>query len=159
MLETSARLEMIWEALRRVCEEAGDIGPYPAADDRLLHLEAEDVKEALHAWAAYENGAPEALQNMHLSRVLETMGEVVGERFGLDPTRAVHFGQWLAQAVTGWRSEPSGDGEIDTLNALAGRAVYGRDTAIGFAWTHADWWMRYQRAIPPIMARLQEASA
>jgi hypothetical protein len=84
---------------------------------------------------------------MHLSGVLESMGEVAGERFGLDPRRAMHFGQWLAQAVTGWRSDLSDDDEIDTLNALAGRAVYGRDTAIGFAWTHADWWIRYQRAI------------
>jgi hypothetical protein len=34
------------------------------------------------------------------------------------------------------------DDEIGALNAPAGQAVYGRDTAIGFAWTHADWWMR-----------------
>jgi hypothetical protein len=83
---------------------------------------------------------------------------VVGERFGLDATRAMDFGQWLAQAVTGWRSELSDDEAIDALNALAGHAVYGRKTAIGFAWTHADWWRRYQRAIPPMMARLQQES-
>jgi hypothetical protein len=87
------------------------------------------------------------------------MGEVVGERFSLDTTRARHFGHWLAQAVTGWRSGLSDDDEMEALNALAGRAVHGRETMIGFGWTHADWWMRYQRAIPPIMARLQEASA
>jgi hypothetical protein len=158
MAESSARLEMIWEALRRLCAEAGDIGPYPAADDRLLTLEEGDVKEALHAWAAYDNGALEALQSMHLSRVLEAMGEVVGERFELDPTCAMHFGQWLAQAVTGWSSGTADDDEIDVLNALAGQAVHGRDTAVGFAWTHTDWWMRYQRAIPPMMARLQGQS-
>jgi hypothetical protein len=156
MPETSARLTMVWEALRRLCEEAGDIGPYPADDERLLRLEVEDVKEALHAWAAYESGALEALQDVHLSRVLENLGEIVGERFGLDPAHAMHFVQWLAQAVTGWRSDLSGDDEIETLNALAGQAVHGRKTAIGFAWTHADWWMRYQRAIPPMMARLQK---
>jgi hypothetical protein len=120
MPETSARLTMVWEALRRLCEEAGDIGPYPADDERLLRLEIEDVKEALHAWAAYESGALEALQDMHLSRVLESMGEIVGERFGLNPTHAMHFGHWLAQAVTGWRSDLSGDDEIETLKALAG---------------------------------------
>jgi hypothetical protein len=159
MPETTARLEMVWEALRRVCEEAGDIGPYPAADERLLRLDEEEVREALQAWAAYDHGALEALQNRHLSGVIESMGEVVGERFGLDPTRAMHFGQWLAQAVTGWRSGLSDDEEMDALNALAGRAVHGRETIIGFGWTYADWWMRYQRAIPPIMAKLQEASA
>jgi hypothetical protein len=158
MAERSARLELVWEALRRLCEEAGDIGPYPAADDRLLALEEGEVKEALHAWAAYDNGAVEALQSMPLSRVLEGMGEAVGERFEVDPTRAMHFGQWLAQAVTGWRSGTSDDDDIDALNAHAGQAVHGRDTAIGFAWTHADWWTRYQRAIPPMMARLQGES-
>jgi hypothetical protein len=95
---------------------------------------------------------------MHLSRVLEAMGEVVGERFELDSTRAMHVGQWLAQAVTGWCSGTSDDDEIDALSALSGQAVHGRDTAIGFAWTHAEWWMRYQRAIPPMMARLQGES-
>jgi hypothetical protein len=109
---TSARLTMVWEALRRLCEEAGDIGTYPADDERLLRLEVEDVKEALHAWAAYESGAPEALQDMHLSRVLENMGEIVGERFGLDAIHAMHFGHWLAQAVTGWHSDLSGDDGI-----------------------------------------------
>jgi hypothetical protein len=158
MPETTARLEMIWEALRRLCEEAGDIGPYPAADDRLLHLEEGDVKEALQAWAAYQNGALEALQDMHLAQILENMGEVAGERFGLDTTRAMHFGHWLAQAVTGWRSGLGNDDEIEALNELAARVVHGRQTAIGFAWTYADWWMRDQPAIPPMMARLQEAS-
>jgi hypothetical protein len=158
MSETTARLEMVWGALRRLCEEAGDIGPYPAADDRLLRLEEEDVTDALHAWTAYQRGALEALQNMALARVLENMGEVVGERLDLDATRALHFGQWLAQAVTGWRGDQSDDDEIDALNALAARAVHGRETASGFAWTHADWWMRYQRAIPPMMARLQKES-
>jgi hypothetical protein len=158
MAESHARLDMVWEALRRLCEEAGEIGLYPAADDRLLGLAEEDVKEALHAWAAYDHGALEALQSMDLSRVLDVMGEVVGERFELDSTRAMHFGQWLAQAVTGWPSDTSDDDEIDMLNALAGQAVHGRNTAIGFAWTHADWWMRYQRAIPPMMARLEGGS-
>jgi hypothetical protein len=134
-----------------------DIGPYPAADDRLLRLEEGDVTAALQAWTAYKSGALDALQDRHLARVLETMAEVASERFGLD--RALHFGQWLAQAVTGWRSGLSDDDEIDALNALAARAVHGRETAIGFAWTHADWWQRYQRAIPAMMARLQEASA
>jgi hypothetical protein len=113
---------------------------------------------ALHAWRADDDGALEALQDIHLSRVLEYMGEVVGERFGLDAMRAMYFGHWLAQAVTGWRSDVSNDDEIEALNKLAGRTVYGRETTIGFAWTHPDWWMRYQRAIPPIMARLQEES-
>jgi hypothetical protein len=84
--------------------------------------------------------------------------EANGERFDLDPTHAMHFGHCLAQAVTGWRSDLSGDEEIETLNALAGQAVHDRKTAIGFAWTHADWWMRYQRAIPPMIARLQKES-
>ena len=159
MLETKARLEMIWEALRRLCEEAGDVGPYPVADDRLLRLAEGDVKGALQAWAAYKTGDLEALQNKQLSCVLEPMGEVAGERFGLDAAHARHFGSWLAQAVTGWRSGFGDDDEIDALNALAGRAVHGRETVVGFGWTYADWWMRYQRAIPPIMARLQLASA
>jgi hypothetical protein len=158
MPETTVRLDRLWEALRRLCEEAGDIGPYPAAAERLLALDEGDVRAALHAWRAYDNGALEALQDIHLSRVLECMGEVVGERFGLDPTRATHFGHWLAQAVTGWRSDVTNDDEIEALNELAGRIVYGRETTIGFAWTHPDWWMRYQRAIPPIMAKLQEES-
>ena len=100
----AARLEMVWEALRRLCEEAGDIGPYPAADDHLLRLDEADVREALHAWMAYDHGTLEALQNSHLSRVLESMGEVVGERFGLDHhTRQALWalagtgGHWLAQ--------------------------------------------------------------
>jgi hypothetical protein len=93
----------------------------------------------------------EALQEMHLSRVLENMDEVVGERFGLEPTHAVHLGHWLAQAVTLWHSDLSGDEAIETLNTLAGQAVHGRKTAISFAWAHADWWMRYQRVIPPMM--------
>jgi hypothetical protein len=159
MPETRVRLETGWKALQRLCEEAGDIGPYPAADERLLRLPEDDVKEALQAWAAYQNGALEAVQDRHLSRILESLGEVVGERFGLDPTRAMRFGHWLAQAATGWRSDLSDDHEIEVLNALAGRAVYGRETAIGFAWTHVDWWMRYQRAIPPMIAKLQEDSA
>jgi hypothetical protein len=159
MSETTARLEMVWGALRRLCEEAGDIGPYPAADDRLLRLEEGDVTAALQAWTAYKDGALDALQDRHLARILETMGEVAGERLALDSARAMPFGQWLAQAVTGWRSDLSDDDEIDALNALAARAVHGRDTAIGFAWTHADWWQRYQRAIPLMMARLWETSA
>jgi hypothetical protein len=57
----AARLEMVWEALRRLCEEAGDIGPYPAADDHLLRLDEADVREALHAWMAYDHGTLEAL--------------------------------------------------------------------------------------------------
>jgi hypothetical protein len=55
-------------------------------------------------------------------------------------------------------SDLSTNEPIGTLDVLAGRAVHGRETATEFAWTHADWWMRYQRAIPPIMARLQEES-
>jgi hypothetical protein len=159
MLETTARLEMVWEALRRLCEEAGDIGVYPATDDRLLRLEEGDVKEALQIRAAYQNGALGAPQDMHLAYVLENMGEVAGERFGLDATRATHFGQWLAQAVTGWRSGLGDDDKIEALNEPAARTVHGRQTAVGFARMHADWWMRYQQAIPPMIARLQEASA
>jgi hypothetical protein len=84
--------------------------------------------------------------------------EASGERFDLDPAHAMHFGHWLAQAVTGWRSDLSGNDGIETLNALAGQAVHDRKTAIGFAWTHAAWRMRYQRAIPRMMARLQKES-
>jgi hypothetical protein len=47
MPETTARLEMVGEGLRRLCEETGDIGPHPAADDRLLCFERGDVKAVL----------------------------------------------------------------------------------------------------------------
>jgi hypothetical protein len=47
MPETTARLEMVGEGLRRLCEETGDIGPHPAADDRLLCFERGDVKTVL----------------------------------------------------------------------------------------------------------------
>jgi hypothetical protein len=42
---------------------------------------------------------------------------------------------------------------------LAAHAVHGRQTVRGFAWTHADWWIRYQRAIPPNIAELQKGSS
>jgi hypothetical protein len=68
------------------------------------------------------------------------------------------FGQWLVQAVIGSSSDLYNDDKIGGLDTLAGHAVHGRETVRGSAWTHADWWMRYQRAIPPILATLQKES-
>ena len=78
----------------------------------------EMVWEALQAWTAYKKGTLEALQNRPLAQILENMGEIAGERLGRDGPCTMRFGQWLAQAVTGWHSGLSNDEEIDALNAL-----------------------------------------
>jgi hypothetical protein len=165
LLSEHAPLRRIWNQLRELCGEAGDIGDYPVMqilvvpqpfphDRTQVVLSQEYVTEAVQAWTTYEAGDPGALSSPNLGLILADIGVLAGQRLGLGADQAVHFADWLVEAVTGWSVSHGNERTIVRIEDVASRAVYGDVYARGQAFCTADFWRLYRPAIPAVVAFL-----
>jgi hypothetical protein len=166
LLSEHAPLRRIWKQLRALCCEAGDIGDYPAMqilvvphpfphDRTQIVLSQEYVTEALLAWTASEAGDPGALSSPNLGLILADIGVLAGQRLGLGADQAVHFADWLVEAVTGWSVSHGNERTIVRIEDVASRAVYGDVYTRGQAFCTPDFWRAYRPAIPAVVAFLK----
>jgi hypothetical protein len=169
LLSEHAPLRGIWERLRELCSEAGDIGEYPAThifvvpqpfphEETQAVFPQEYVSGALEAWSHYEAGALDALRSPNLGMVLGKIGALVGQRLGLEVGPSVHFGDWLVEAITGWSMGHGNDRTIARMETVALEAAYGNDNLRGRAFYTPTFWADYRPAIPAVVAYLQELS-
>jgi hypothetical protein len=166
-----ASLQHLWSMIVNLCQDATDIGPFPAKQIEIgegsyahcagdpVRLWTHDVQSALSAWSVYEQkGRPEELHDHGLARILEDLGMLAGQRLGLDYAPSVHFGDWLAQAVTGWFGGHGNDEEVGRLESVASAAVFGhaqRSKLISRAYLDPEFFTLYRPAIPAIVATLK----
>jgi hypothetical protein len=166
LLSEHAPLRRIWNQLRELCSEAGDIGDYPAMQivvvpHPLPHnrtqvvLAQEYVTEALQAWMNYTAGNVGALSSPNLGLILADVGGLVGERLGLGADQAVHFADWLVEAVTGWSMSHGNERTMRRLEAIASQAAYGDGHRRGQAFCTPDFWQAYRPAIPAVVTFLK----
>jgi hypothetical protein len=166
LLSEHAPLRRIWNRLRELCGEAGDIGDYPAMqilvvphpfphDRSQIVLSQEYVTEALLAWTAYEAGDLGALSSPNLGLILADIGVLAGQRLGLGDDPAVHFADWLVEAVTGWSVSHGNERTIVRIEDVASQAAYGDLHARGQAFCTPDFWQAYRPAIPAVVAFLK----
>jgi hypothetical protein len=166
LLAAQAPLRQLWEALREFCHAAGDIGEYPATqivvvpqpfshDPGVAVLPQEYVDAAVRVWEAFAAGDCTALSHPTLGIVLADVGVLVGRRLGLNQDQAVHFADWLVEAITGWSMSHGNDRTIARLDEVAAQAAYGHAQSRGRAFCSPAFWTEYRPAIPAVVAFLK----
>ncbi len=165
LLQERSPLWRTWKKLRILCQQAGDIGPYPGhilveegefvREREQLILSRRQVREAEQAWNKFEAGDIQALHSLSLCNVFQAIGVLIGRRLGLTFGSSIHFGDWLALSITGWDAGHGNEVMIETLHQVASEIVYGSTKVFGCAYLTPTWWEDYQAAIPVVIETLR----
>jgi hypothetical protein len=167
MLAEHVPLYRIWTRLREFCQEAGDIGEFPASwivisgideasPEVVLHLPQAQVLEALAAWRRFEEGDAQALNEANLAMVVAALGGLAGQRLGLPWEAVVHFGDWLAGLITGWLISHGNEEQLWQLENLAAHTAAGGPQHIGPACYNPEVWEVYRPAIAAVVQALRQ---
>lgn len=161
-------LRTVWHDLARWLDAVHLVGAYPEAQFQIgagssyhtagepFALAVDDVKEVGTCWGERDADYT-ALTSPALSRVLENLGHAMGERLGLSYAAATHFGDWLAQAVTGMSGGHGNERMVAWCNAVASLAVYGtRDTMTCASWS-PTFWTEYATGALAVVAALRDS--
>jgi hypothetical protein len=160
-------LYRIWAKLREFCREAGDVGEFPAQwiaigtaerapPEAAVHLQEAQVNEALATWRRFEGGDQQALSEANLAVVVAALGQLAGQRLGLDWEAAMHLGDWLTGLITGWLISHGNEEKLGWLEGIATQAAAGGPQHIGPACYNPAVWEIYRPAIAAVVQALRE---
>lgn len=138
MNKSKEHIERVWDGLRNLCREAGDIGDFDDFGDlgkrpcqfnyesipEMLQKVGPDSEKASKAWAdgvaaTHEGRHPIELKSDPLGHVLEELSFLAGRRLKLDRTRAEAFAGWLTETITDWYLDRGHGRLIDELERVA----------------------------------------
>ncbi len=122
----------------------GQVSPEPSGDT--IGIARLDVLAACAAWALFSEGEQEALNDPRLGRVIGSLGYLIGRRVGVVDTHAIHFGYWLAYAITGWSVGSGPESVVTYLDSVAIRATTMPAGSVRCAWDYGQFWTRYYPA-------------
>jgi len=168
LLSELSPLYRVWAKLRAFCQEAGDIGEYPAQrlvvgsaevspSETAIRLPEQEVTEALAAWMRFEAGEDQALNAPSLGVVVAELGCLAGERFGLPWPSAMHFGDWLTGVITGWPITHGNEEELWRLEGIAAQAAAGAPQHLGPACYKPEVWEAYRPVIAAVVRALRQS--
>ncbi|MCZ6874655.1 MAG: hypothetical protein O7G88_14185 [bacterium] len=122
----------------------GQVSPEPSGDT--IGIARLDALAACATWAWFGEGERGALNDPKLGRVVASLGYLIGRQVSVMDTQAIHFGYWLAYAITGWSVGSGPETMLTYLDSVAIQATSMPAGSVCCAWDYGQFWTRYYPA-------------